>query len=166
MFCAGIGIPSNYFGTHLSGGQTRASAVVATEPVAKRFEARQQVYERIVQDLWDRLMEWSGLGYVECEITFPELITQDRSQKLKDLSLAESQGWLSNKTAATLAAKELNVTSYEYDLEREEIEGEQKAGVFDSPLTFPAQAPVSQEPNEPVQAVTGQDRVEIKKQNV
>ena len=166
MFCAGIGIPSNYFGTHLSGGQTRASAVVATEPVAKRFEARQQVYERIVQDLWDRLMEWSGLGYVECEITFPELITQDRSQKLKDLSLAESQGWLSNKTAATLAAKELNVTSYEYDLEREEIEGEQKAGVFNSPLTFPAQAPVSQEPNEPVQAVTGQDRVEIKKQNV
>lgn len=165
MFCAGIGIPSNYFGTHLSGGQTRASAVVATEPVAKRFEQRQQVYERMIQDLWDRLMEWAGLGMVECEITFPELITQDRSQKLKDLALAESQGWISNQTAATLAGKELNITSFEYELEREEIEKEQSAGVFDQPLTFPPQAPFQKGGETPAQAVTGSDRVEIKKQN-
>lgn len=165
MFCAGVGIPASYFGTHLSGGQTRASAIVATEPVAKRFESRQQVYERIVQDLWDRVMEWAGLGLIECEITFPELITQDRSQKLKDLSLAESQGWISNKTAATLAAKEMNITSFEYELERGEIEGEQQAGVFDAPLTFPPQAPFAKQPETPVNAVTGQDRSEIKKQN-
>lgn len=158
MFCAGIGIPVSYFGSHLSGGQTRASAIVATEPVAKRFEQRQQFFERIIQALWDRVMEWAGLGSVECEISFPELITQDRSQKMKDLALAQSQGWISPKTAATLAAKELNITSYEYDLEREEMEP--VAAPTDSPLSGPAKVDTAP------QSVTGEERKEIKKQYV
>lgn len=159
MVASGLGIPISYFGTHLSGGQTRASAIVATEPVAKRFEMRQQIYEQVIQDLWDYAMEWAGLGSVPCEVTFPEIITQDRSQKLKDLVLAEQQGWISPKRAATIAAKELNVTDYEWDLEREDI-AEQPAPPPASPtapLTSPGQAP------KPAQSVTSQDRSEVKK---
>lgn len=166
MFCAGIGIPANYFGTHLSGGQTRASAIVATEPVAKRFEQRQQVYERIINDLWDRLMEWAGLGKIECEVSFPELITQDRSQKMQDLALAQTQGWISQKTAATLAAKELNITSFEFDLEREEIKKEEGEGIIPNPLTSAGLVGQNPKVDTAPQAVTGEERREIKKQYV
>lgn len=150
MVASGLGIPISYFGTHLSGGQTRASAIVSTEPIAKRLEMRQQVYERVIHDLWDRVMEWAGLGHVECEVTFPEIITADKSQKLKDLALAQSQGWVSAERAATIAAKELGITTYEYDSEREKIDAEKSArvSIAPAPLTAPANALSSGQKNE------------------
>ena len=150
MVCAGLGIPVSYFGTHLSGGQTRASALVATEPVAKRFEMRQQVYERVIRDLWDRLMDWAGLGHVDCEITFPEIIAADKSQKLKDLSLAQAQGWISAERAATIAAKEMGITTFEWDEEKASIAGDkaQAYSAAPAPLTAPANALSSQQKNQ------------------
>lgn len=132
MAASALGIPISYFGTHLSGGQTRASAIIASEPVAKRFEMRQQVYERIIKDIWSRVMEWAGLGNVECEVTFPDIITADRSTKLRDLALAQSQGWISKERAAEIAAKELGITEYDYELEQEKGVEEQPEG---APLT-------------------------------
>ena len=132
---SGMGIPISYFGTHLSGGQTRASAIVATEPVAKKFESRQLVYERIVLDLWDYVMEHFGIR-AECEVTFPEIVTADRSQKLQDLAFSENMKWLSNKRAANMAAKEFNITDYVYEEEREK-EQEDPAPELVSPLTAP-----------------------------
>jgi len=149
MVASGLGIPISYFGTHLSGGQTRASAIVSTEPVAKRFEMRQQVYERVIHDLWDRLMEWAGMGDVECEVTFPEIITADKSQKLKDLSLAQTQGWISGERAATIAAKELGITTFEWEKEKQEIDHERSsdtAAPF-APLTAPGAALTSEQKN-------------------
>lgn len=163
MFCAGIGIPVSYFGTHLSGGQTRASAIVSTEPVAKRFEQRQQVYERIIYDLWDRVMQWAGLGFIPCEVSFPELITQDRSQKLKDLALARQQGWISTETAASIAAKELNITSFEFQKEIEKIKSEGDIGII-APLSTNGQLTPQDETE--VNALTSQNRAEIKKEYV
>lgn len=124
MVASGFGLPVSYYGTHLASGGTRAGAVVATEPVTKRFEMRQQVYERILHDCWDWLMEWAGPGYSdsECEITFPEIITADKSQKFKDLALAQAEGWISKSRAATMAAKEFNITDYEYDSEKGDID--------------------------------------------
>lgn len=116
-----LGIPVSYFGTHLSGGQTRASALVATEPVAKRFEMRQVTYEKVLKKLAKRLFEMYGINDAEIEVTMPELLVQDRSAKLKDLALAEAQGWLSKERAATIASKEFNVTEYDYDSENEVI---------------------------------------------
>jgi hypothetical protein len=141
MISAGLGIPVSYLGTHLSGGQTRASAIVSTEPVAKKFEQRQKLYENMILEMWDYLMNWAGLGSVECEVTFPELITQDRSAKFKDLALAQSQGWISKKTAATIASKDLNITSFEYEDEQAEMAKEPQP-------TMPEQqtAPFSAEP--------------------
>jgi len=156
MVASGLGIPISYFGTHLSGGQTRASAIVATEPVAKRFEMRQQVYERVIQDLWDYAMEWAGLGNVPVEVTFPEIITQDRSQKLRDLVMAEQQGWISQKRAATIAAKELNITDYEYDLEQQDMAEDLAPMAGMAPLTSPAGVP------KPSNAIPGQERSDIK----
>jgi len=107
MIAMGTGIPVNYFGTHLGGATTRASALVSTEPVAKRFEKRQGVLEAIIKRMASRLFTQFGIKGVEVEVTFPELISQDSSAKLKNLAMAETQSWISKKRAASIAAKEL-----------------------------------------------------------
>lgn len=175
MCCAGVQIPFNYLGTHLSGGSTRASAIVATEPVAKKMEKRREMIKRMIQDLWDWLMSEAGLGEIPCHIIFPEIITQDRSAKFKDLALGQEQGWFSPQRAATTAAKEMGFNDYEYKTEVEEIKEEMDD--LPQPLTAPAQTdaemPIPAEKpemagggidqdEESQMALTGQDRSEIK----
>ena len=120
MICASVQIPVSYLGTHLSGGSTRASALVGTEPVTKRFESRQLVYQKILQTMWDRINPG-----VDCEITFPELITQDRSQKIKDLILAKDEKVISKEYMCNTIASELGYTSYDFDTEQAKIKQEE-----------------------------------------
>ena len=125
MIAASTGIPVSYFGTHLSGGQTRASALVATEPVAKRFEMRQQVYKKIISDVAKWLMQYWGIKS-EFKITFPEIITQDRSAKLKDIYMAEQAKWISPERAADMAAIELAAEDYNWKTEQEKIKAQKE----------------------------------------
>lgn len=175
MISAGCGIPTNYFGTHLSGGSTRASALVATEPVAKKFQQRQLVLERVIKRMWQRLMDQFGI-HADCEVTFPEVIVQDRSAKLKDLALCQQQKWISAERASEIAAKELGVTDYDYTIEQEQIAaeaaaGQEEGGPFDALLSMAPGAgdsqsddpdPVSDNAGEGVgradSAVTSKDR--------
>lgn len=137
MIAAGSEIPISYLNTHLSGGQTRASALVATEPVTKMFENRQLLYERMLKKMAKRLFKQFGIQ-ADIEVTFPELVTQDRSSKMKDLALAQSQGWLSKKRAAEIAAQELQVTEYNFDKEEELISDQEvMPAAKASPLTTP-----------------------------
>lgn len=154
---SGMGIPVSYFGTHLSGGQTRASAIVATEPVAKKFEARQLIYERIIHDLWDHVMEHFGID-AECEVTFPEIVTADRSQKLKDLTLAENMKWLSPERVANMVAKEFNITDFLYDEEKEKMAEEP------APVINPLTAPPSGQPK-PTSDIPSSEKSNIKDQD-
>lgn len=152
MACSAVQIPVNYLGTHLSGGQTRASALVATEPVAKKFEIRQIAYERMIKSMWSRVMKWGGLGDVECEVIFPDIMTQDRSQKLKDLALAQTQKWLGEKTVATIAAKELGIDHFNFEDEKATMA---KDLPLASPLTTPAQSPT------PTAGLSSQDKNKV-----
>lgn len=171
MIAAGVQIPTNYFGTHMSGGSTRASALVATEPVAKKFENRQQVYERIIQQMWKKLMEGVGID-AECEITFPEVIVQDRSQKIKDIKIAEDCGYISRERAATMVSKELAITEFEYDTEKELIDAEGNLGPILPNMTAPLTSPGAKSGGDPstppkvggtssTTAVTSQDKKQI-----
>jgi len=143
MACMAAGVPVSYLGTHLSGGSTRASALVSTEPVAKKFERRRLVYDRMLRGMFDRLMRMFGID-AECEIIFPELITQDRSAKLKDLSMAQRNGWISPSRAAEIAAKEFDIKDFDYDQEIVKIKSEDdELGISltpgqTNPLTTPA----------------------------
>lgn len=137
MICAGVGIPVSYLGTHLSGGTTKASALVATEPVAKKMEKRREILKRIIKKLWVYCMQEAGIPDVDCNVVFPEIISQDRSQKLKDLALAESQRWISPQRAATTAAKEFQFQNYNYEKEIEEMKVELPE--IPMPLTAPPQ---------------------------
>lgn len=145
MIAAAVQIPVNYFGIQSHGGSSsRASALVATEPVAKKFENRQQDYERILKAMWTKLMKTANIED-ECEITFPEVIVQDRSQKIKDIKIAEDCGYISKERAATMASKELSITEFEYDDEKAQIVAEGADGPIlpnmIAPLTAPAAAP-------------------------
>lgn len=160
MVSVSTGIPVSYLGTHLSGGTTKASALVATEPVAKRFEKRRALYEKVIRKMWDRLMKQFGI-HAECEVTFPELITQDRTAKLRDIDLAEVKGIISRERAAEMTAKELDITNYNFQAEQEKIQKEQSAfaptpGQL-SPLTAPPAAPLS--------GVPGTERTDAKAQD-
>lgn len=171
MCCIGVQIPFNYLGTHLSGGSTRASAIVATEPVIKKMEKRREVLKRVVKDAWNRLMKEAGLPKIDCTINFPELITQDRSQKIQDLALMEQSQWISGQTAAEIAAKEMNIIGYDYNKEKEKISQ-------DPPINLPLTTPPTQDsPHDPYSpqggmnhidqpdhsSFTSQDRNEVKK---
>lgn len=149
MICAGLGIPQQYFGTHLSGGSTRATAMVATEPVSKKFETRRSLIEKILRNMAKRLFNEFGID-ADIDVTFPELASTDRSTKLKDLAMAESQGWISKERAAEISAKEFGITKFEYAEESKKILAERnggaKASLYVSPLSDPGSAPEHDEP--------------------
>lgn len=165
MICAGLGIPMQYFGIHLSGGGTRGNAVVATEPVAKKFEYRQQMVEKMLQDLATELFKKFNVSDEpeDLEFTFPEIVSQDRSAKLKDLALAEQMDWISHNRAMSIAAKELNVTEFDPEEEKLTIDADRESGyqkdqTQSSPLTAPAEVKPSSN-----SSITSEDKSKLKK---
>lgn len=162
MIGAGVGIPTAYFGTHLSGGETRASALVATEPVAKKMEKRREVMKRVITKLWDYCMESAGLKGMKCQIIFPELITHDRSQKLKDIMLAQQNRWISPARAAALAAQELQIDDYKYEQELTAMNVQLPE--VPMPLVNPAKVapPQNETKDEKIAGLSGDDKSEIK----
>jgi hypothetical protein len=151
MISAGTQIPVTYFGlSGHSGGSTRAGALVGTEPVAKKFERRQLELKRILQMIWDRFQTNYGIVGAECKITFPEIITQDRSAKLKDIKFVEDCGYIARETAAPMAVKELDVDGYDYNEETAKIAQEKSPPLLPTlgaPLTAPAAQPSGSAPS-------------------
>lgn len=167
MCAMGTRIPVSWFGTHLSGGQTKASALVSTEPVVKKMEKRRGIMKRMIRDHWDYCMQASGLPKIDCDIIFPELVTQDRSQKLKDLALAEDRKWIAPDTAAAVAAKELQIQHYHYQTEIQKMKQEIPEIPQGGPLTTPGEmAPPSGEKETDVRGVTSVDKRQEKKNDL
>lgn len=124
LVAVGIGVPKEYLG--IQGHGTRATALVATEPAAKLFEDRQKVATRILKRMAGRVFAAQGIRNAEIEFTFPSIVTEDRGAKLKDLAFAESNSWLSKERVATIAAKELDLDTYDFDHEQRAIADEWK----------------------------------------
>lgn len=142
MIAAATGIPLQYFGTHLSNSGTRASALVSTEPVAKKFERRQLVYKVAIEQMIRRLFRSFGIPEdTEIEVTFPDIVTQDRAQKLKDLAGAQFNGWISRRRAAEIAAKELGISKFDYEKELLEISAESSDAFAKETQTNPLTTP-------------------------
>lgn len=153
MIAAGTGIPIGYFGTTHNAGSTRASALVATEPVTKKFEKRRLVYEQALKKMSIRLLKQFGID-AEIEFTFPELVSQDRSSKLKDMALAETQGWIKREKLAPIAAKELEIADFDAKNDMGPAPTELNPSM-QSPLTSPGLA--SAKPS----AITNDDRKQV-----
>lgn len=167
MIAVGSQIPASYFGMMKAAGQTKGSALVGTEPVAKKMERRQEECRRILTAVWRRFQDRYGKAGSECRISFPEIISQDSSTKLKDIKFAEDCGYISRPTAAPLAAKELAVDNYDYDTEKrlmaDEAENEAPIKTLGAPLTAPAAAGAKPGSPPTQSAVTGQQRAAFEK---
>jgi hypothetical protein len=127
MCSLGTGVSRQYLWTAGKGtGGARAGALVATEPGQKRFEKRQRLIQRILQDMKDRVFKQAGLSGedAEMEFIFPSIAVEESSAALKDLAFAESQGWLSKETAATMAARQQGIETFDFDTEQDAIAGE------------------------------------------
>lgn len=148
MICSGVGIPVSYLGTHLSGGTTKASALVATEPVAKKMQKRQETTKRELRKIWNWLMKEAGLPRVDVDIILPEILVQDKSQKLKDLLLMQNSRWISPKRAADMAAKELSIYNFNYDQEIENMQEELPE--VPMPLLNPGKISPTGQPGQPL----------------
>lgn len=116
IIAVGIGVPKEYLG--VTGKATRANALVATEPASKRFEDAQEIMRTILEGIAKRVFERAGINDAEIEFTFPSIASEERSKKLEDLGVAEGNGWISKQTAATIAAKELDIENYDYEQEQ------------------------------------------------
>jgi hypothetical protein len=121
MISLGTGIPKSYLGVET--GPTRAAVLTDTEPGAKRLERRQKLTERILTKMVKRVL---GKQDPQVEFIFPSLVSDDRSGKLHDIQLSQGEDWVSHETASTMAARELEITTYDYADEQKIIQEEQK----------------------------------------
>lgn len=158
MVANGVGVSRQYIWTAgKSSGAARAGALVATEPSQKRFERRQRLMQRILRRMADRVFGAAGLSGedAEMEFIFPSIAVEERSAALKDIAFAESMGWISKKTGATMSARQLDIETFDFEDEQEAIaeefehtEDDEGDGDEGKPPTFDAEGNVT-DPGEP-----------------
>lgn len=135
----GVAIPVNYFGTFGQAGNTRAGALVATEPVAKKMLERQMKMEHLVRKIVKDVLVSEGMNPLDpknqFEVNFPEILEEDSSAKIQNVLMARDNNILSHRTAAMIVAKELKITKYDYEKEQDDIIKDQKSnsGMFMQP---------------------------------
>jgi hypothetical protein len=126
VIAIGAGVSENFLG--VSRAQTRAGALISTEPDVKNFEDYQELVEEVLMDTAERVFKSRRLSVQPMEFTFPAIAQEDRSAKVKDIAFMEAMDYFSKERAATMGAREFQITDYEYRAEqqkiREEREGE------------------------------------------
>lgn len=127
VIALGSGVSEAFLG--VASQSTRAGALIQTEPDVKNFETYQEVVEDVLASGYERLRAHKKLKPTKSrfEVTFPALAQEDRSAKLKDIAFAESMDYFSKARAASMVAKEFNITNYNYQLERQQITEERAA---------------------------------------
>lgn len=135
IIAMGAGISNQYLG--MGGDSGKAEALVGTEPDIKTFEDYQELMEEFFlqdgQRVFERAKERNEIPQdlsVTLEATYPALAEENRSEKLKDFAFGESMSWWSHRRTASAAAKEMQMTSYDYDQEQQEIATEDATKEF------------------------------------
>jgi hypothetical protein len=125
-----FGLAKDYFGA--AAKNSRASALVATEPSAKRFEQRQDTTRfGLLDPLFDAIAEEAqahDLVPAAADLTqhsiMPSIVKADAQNRANLLAQAESMGAISHKTQSTETVAELDLDDYDYDEEQTQIEKE------------------------------------------
>lgn len=127
VIAMGAGVSKEYLGMS-DGGGGKAGALVGTEPDVKTFEDYQELLEQFLlydaKCAFDRAKELKKIVpgvSIKVEITYPALAEENRSEKLKDIAFMESMSWISHRRGATMGAKEMQITTYEFDEEQHAI---------------------------------------------
>jgi hypothetical protein len=125
-----MGIPKEFFNVSNTGGGSRAAALTSAEPFTKVIEDMQAVWESIMTEIFSEVMAQNGLPFEpgDVEFLFPSVTKDTTSETIKNLQQCEAQGWLSKRTCAEMAAKELNITSFDFESEQYKIADDHNAG--------------------------------------
>jgi hypothetical protein len=125
-------MPAEFIGG--GSGSNRANALTKTEPSYKSFRARQKLFEYTIKDMAKIVIQNHNTANVgeaplawKCEVIFPEIAPEDRKDKMANIVLMESQEYWDHEKAATVAAKEMDDTSYDYEDTQETIKQERLA---------------------------------------
>jgi len=122
VIAIGAGISENFLG--VSRQQTRAGALINTEPDVKNFEDHQELIEEILMYTADRVFKHAKLPAEPMEFTFPAIAQEDRSAKLKDIAFTEAMDYITKERAAVMAVREFSITDYDYEKEKQRIREE------------------------------------------
>lgn len=122
IIAIGAGVSENFLG--VSRAQTRAGALISTEPDVKNFEEYQELMEELLLDASIRVFKANSLAEQSMEFTFPSIAQEDRSAKLKDIAFSEAMDYFTKERSAAMVAREFNITDYDYRTEREAIRKE------------------------------------------
>lgn len=141
IIATALGIPKEHLNVMGTGGGSRATAIVGSEPFTKVIEDLQQDFEDLLYALAEKFCEQEGLPYDQGQwsFIFPSVTKDTTGETLKNYATAESMNWISKRRAATMAAAELEITDYDYDNERKKAEkdAEQALGSALAPIVTP-----------------------------
>jgi len=100
------------------------------------------------------------------EVIHPEILTEDRTAKIKDIFSAFAGRMFSHRRASEMTAKELGVTTYDYDKEMEDVreEGESQAIQMFDQATLSASGLGATKPEETPKAGSSLDKGDYKQQ--
>lgn len=122
VIAIGSGVSPDFLG--VSRSQTRAGALISTEPDVKNFEEYQEMIEDLLLDASERTFDAADLEEDVMEFTFPAIAQEDRGAKLKDIAFSESMDYFTKERAASMAAREFNISDYHYSEEQDAIRRE------------------------------------------
>lgn len=127
IISACLGIPKETLNTSMSGGGSRATALVGAEPFTKVIDELQGDLTELLQELASIAFKLAGKEYKgEIEFIFPSTVKDTTSETIKNISIGEQQKYITHKRAANMYAAEMDVTMYDYADEIESIKGEQE----------------------------------------
>ena len=111
-------------------------------PESEVKRATIRVMMQMVKDMrWTDLVQvlksivtGKGLSYMTdvdttIEITFPEIKTENRKEKMADILTALAAGSMTHRRASNMVNAELSITEYDYDVEMAERKEEEAAGL-------------------------------------
>jgi hypothetical protein len=124
IIAVGAGVSEQFLGVSYS--TNRAGALIQTEPDVKNFEDYREITEAILSKAADRVAKSKRLPATDVgmEFTFPSIASEDRSAKVKDIALAEAMDYFSKARAASMVAREFDVTNFDHEQEQAQIRSE------------------------------------------
>ena len=154
-----LGIPKEHLNLIQSSGGSRATALIGAEPFTKVIEELQGDMEELLHQIAEVAFDEAGMEYEDgdIEFVFPSVTKDTTTETVKNIMTGEQAGFLSKSTAATMYAGELNITTYDYDEEKEQIDQDNEAAIKSAAAIMPTQPPgqTGQAPGGPVPVVSG-----------
>jgi hypothetical protein len=142
-FCCGILVPTEYVGLSTTGN--RATSITKTEPSIKVFSERRQVWEpAIKREVQFVVRQETGddVDEADIEISWDEIAPENITERITNLIVGLVNKSITKKRFDTMYAKLLDINSYNWEKEQEDILDE----IMKDPMIVKAKAAIPTKP--------------------